>query len=44
VVVEEQVSRHFINKKVVVIKGGGHALFYEFQSQVVEEILAFVTM
>ncbi|KAG2352643.1 Alpha/Beta hydrolase protein [Suillus spraguei] len=42
-VVEAQISQHFINKKVVVIKGGGHALFYEFQGQVVEEVLAFVT-
>ncbi|KAG1764521.1 Alpha/Beta hydrolase protein [Suillus occidentalis] len=43
VVAEAQVSQHFINKRVVVIKGGGHALFYEFQGQVVEEVLAFVT-
>ncbi|KAG1809635.1 Alpha/Beta hydrolase protein [Suillus subaureus] len=42
-VAEAQVSQHFIDKKVVVIKGGGHALFYEFQGQVVEEVLAFVT-
>ncbi|KAG1730533.1 Alpha/Beta hydrolase protein [Suillus paluster] len=42
-VVDAQVGQHFKNKKVVVIKGGSHALFYEFQSQVVEEILAFVT-
>ncbi|KAG1728786.1 Alpha/Beta hydrolase protein [Suillus lakei] len=42
-VAEAQVSQHFINKKVVIIKGGSHALFYEFQGQVVEEILAFVT-
>lgn len=42
-VVEAQISQHFIKKNVVVIKGGGHALFYEFQGQVVEEVLAFVT-
>ncbi|KAG2125788.1 Alpha/Beta hydrolase protein [Suillus clintonianus] len=42
-VAEEEVSQQFINKNVVVIKGGGHALFYEFQDQVVQEILAFVT-
>ncbi|KAG0702269.1 alpha beta-hydrolase [Suillus ampliporus] len=42
-VVDAQVGQHFNNKKVVVIKGGSHALFYEYQGQVVEEILAFVT-
>ncbi|KAG0702279.1 hypothetical protein DFH29DRAFT_805187, partial [Suillus ampliporus] len=42
-VVNAQVDQHFNNKKVVVIKGGSHALFYEYQGQVVEEILAFVT-
>lgn len=43
VVAETQVTQRFVNKKVVVIKGGGHAVFYEFQDQVVEEIVAFVT-
>ncbi|KAG1805517.1 Alpha/Beta hydrolase protein [Suillus variegatus] len=42
-VAEAQVSQHFIDRKVVVIKSGSHALFYEFQDQVVEEVLAFVT-